>query len=404
MNQPSVTEGIGFINYAWRDLKLRITAERVTDDGYAELRFYSTNGMGESLLHTTKVNLLATPAMNSLTKRLERNSDHIPWTDVLAFITGKTIEIARRGEPAEEIWPAEDDSLEVEYLLEPLLYLNHPSVIFGDYGSLKSLLALAIAYLVQLPHQDNVLGLRTSGESTICMYLDYEDDPYSFRKRWSALSRGFGTAIMPILYRRMTRTLSDSVEQLQRIIYDKNIGMIIVDSLGPAAKGNLNDPEPAIKYHEALRQLGRTTLTLAHTSKDHLVKRRTIFGSVFFTNLARSVWECRAEQETGEDEAVISLKHTKANLSRLYPPLGYRFTFTDDIIRINKTDLRDTGLSRELPLSWQIKNLLRKGSFTVKEIAEQLESGTDTIGRTLRRMRKKNQVTRSDDDTWGLYP
>jgi hypothetical protein len=115
------------------------------------------------------------------------------------------------------------------------------------------------------------------------------------------------------------------------------------------------------------------------------------------------VWECRAEQETGEDEAVISLKHTKANLSRLHPPLGYRFTFTDNTIRIVKADLKDTGLSGELPLSWQIKSLLRKGSFTVKEIAEQLESGPDTIGRTLRRMRTKNQVIKLEDETWGLY-
>ena len=72
------------------------------------------------------------------------------------------------------------------------------------------------------------------------------------------------------------------------------------------------------------------------------------------------------------------------------------------MINIAKTDLRDTGLSGELPLSWQIKNLLKKGSFTVKEIAEQLESGADTIGRTLRRMRGRTQVKKLEDDTWGL--
>jgi hypothetical protein len=200
----------------------------------------------------------------------------------------------------------------------------------------------------------------------------------------------------------MTGTLSDSVEQLQRIIHDKNIGLIIVDSLGPAVRGNLNDSEPAIKYHAALRQLGTTSLTLAHTSKDQITKKRTIFGSVFFTNLARSVWECKAEQETGEDEAVISLRHTKANLSRLHPPLGYRFTFTDNSITVVKADLRDSGLSRELPLSFRIKDLLRGGTMSVKDIAEQLNSGVDTTARTLRRMKSKNQVEKLEDDTWGL--
>ncbi|MBA7546929.1 hypothetical protein ES705_39330 [subsurface metagenome] len=237
---------------------------------------------------------------------------------------------------------------------------------------------------MQLPYHDNALVLTTDKESTLCLYLDYEDDPSSFRKRWSALERGFGKGAMSILYRRMTAPLADSVEQLRNTISNKKIGLIIVDSLGPAARGNLNDPEPAIKYHAALRQLGVTSLTLAHTAKDQFTKKRTIFGSVFFTNLARSVWECKAEQETGEDEAIISLKHTKANLSRLHPPLGYRFTFTGNTINITKTDLRDTGLSGELPLSWQIKNLLRQGSFTVGEISEQLSSNADTTGRTFR--------------------
>jgi len=401
VNKPSVTEGIGFINYAWPDLRLRVVAERYDDDGYAELSFYLKNDSGDSLLHQTRANLLATPTMNSLAKRLEKNSADIPWTDVLTYITGKTMEIARRGEPTEEIWPSEDDDLTPSYLLEPILYLNHPAVIFGDYGSLKSLFSLATAYVVQLPYHDNNLGLITAKESTRCLYLDYEDDQSSFRKRWSALERGFGKGAMPILYRRMTGALSDSVDQLRRIKDDKDIKLLIVDSLGPAARGNLNDPEPAIKYHTALRQLGVTSLTLAHTSKDQLTKKRTIFGSVFFTNLARSVWECKAEQETGEDEAIISLKHTKANLSRLHPPLGFRFTFTDKTITIVKADLRDTGLSGELPLSLRIKDLLRGGAMTVKAIAEVLESNEASTRTIINRMAKKEILVKVGE-SWGL--
>jgi hypothetical protein len=402
MKSPAVTEGAGFINYAWPELGLRIVAERYTDDGYAELRFYSVNGTGmESLLHTTKVNLLATPTMNSLAKRLKENSADAPWADILTFVTGKTLEVSRKGEPIEEIWPAEGDSLQVEYLLEPTLYRNHPTVWFGDYGSLKSLAALATAYIVQLPYHDNDLGLITADDPTLCLYLDYEDDPSSFRRRWSALERGFGQGTMPILYKRMTTTLADSVESLQRTISDKNIGLLIVDSLGPAARGNLNDPEPAIKYHAALRQLAITSLTLAHTSKDQFTKRRTIFGSVFFTNLARSVWECKAEQETAEDEAVVSLKHAKANLSRLHLPLGYRFTFTDDSITVVKADLRDTGLSGELPLSLRIKDLLRRGTMTVKEIAEALEANEASVRTITNRLRKKGYLIKTGE-SWGL--
>lgn len=401
MNKPSVTEGIGFINFAFLDLGLRVMAERYTDDGNAELRFFSNNGKNELLLHIARVNLMSTTTMTNLANRLAKQSLSAPWTEVLTYITGKTIEIARRGEPIEEILPREDDNLEVEYLLEPLIYLNHPTVIFGDYGSLKSILALVIAYIAQLPYCDNNLGLITSEQSTKCLYLDYEDESSSFRKRWSALVKGFNKGAIPIIYRRMTVPLADFGDQLRRMKDQYNIKLLIVDSLGPAARGNLNDPEPAIKYHAALRQLGVTSLTLAHTSKDQLTKKRTIFGSIFFTNLARSVWECKAEQETGEDEAVISLKHNKANLSRLHPPLGYRFNFTTNSISIAKADLRYTGLSGELPLSLRIKDLLRHGAMTVKEIAESLEANEASVRTIINRLSKRSFLVKVGE-SWGL--
>jgi hypothetical protein len=402
MNAPSVAKGVNFINFSWPELKLRIMAEHVKDNGQAELSFFLMKDSKELLLHRTRVDLLSTSAVYGLIKRLEKNDRDISWEDVLTHITQITTEMARKGEPAQEIWAAEGDTLAPSYLLEPILYLNHPTVIFGDYGSLKSAFALVTVYIVQLPFKDNKLGLITNGESSRVLYLDYEDDPSSFRKRWSALERGFNTPPMPILYRRMTATLADSTDQLRRIIDDNGIKLLIVDSLGPAARGNLNDTEPAIKYHAALRQLGITSLTLAHTSKDQLSKKRTIFGSVFFMNLARSVWECKADQEIGEDEAIISLKHSKGNLSKLQPPLGYRFAFTNNSITVVKTDLGDTALSGELPLTWQIKNLLKQGSFTVKEISGRLDRGEDTIGRTLRRLRTKGQAAKLEGDTWGL--
>ena len=53
--------------------------EHYTDDGYAELQFYlinEKNETDESLLHITRVNLMATPTMNSLVKRLQENLLH----------------------------------------------------------------------------------------------------------------------------------------------------------------------------------------------------------------------------------------------------------------------------------------------------------------------------------------
>jgi len=394
------------ITFRWADYELLVDVKHFDSDGQAELTFWhDTLEHTRLLISPTKLNLRSSSNRASLIKQLQNCDDglrYLPWDWIVTCIGYKVLKNARQGEKVEEIWPGENDDLVPAYLLEPILYLNHPCVIFGDYGSLKSLFALVIGYVAQLPYSDNKLGLITAKESTHCLYLDYEDDPSSFRKRWGAIQKGFGIdAPMPILYRRMTNTLADSMDSLQQIKRDKDIKLLIIDSLGPAARGNLNDPEPAIKYHEALRKLGITNLTLAHNSKDPLTKKRTIFGSVFFTNLARSVWECRAEQEAGEDEAFISLGQRKANLFRLHPPLGYRFTFTNDSIAIAKTDLRDTGLSGELPLSLRIKDLLRDGAMTVKGIAEALEANEGSVKTIVNRLAKRG-VTVKIGESWGL--
>ena len=397
MKQPFVTEGVGFIHYTWIEYDLRIMVERIKDDGYAELSFFS----GDLLLHTTRANLMSTTTMNSLAKRLKENSDTTPWTDVLTYITGKTMQITRKGEPAVEIWPSEESNLEVEYLLNPILYLNHPTVIFGDYGSLKSLIALTLCYLVQLPYYDNDLGLITAKKAVKCLYADYEDDASSFRRRWSAFDRGFNKGVTPILYSHLTKPLADSVEEVKRTVVENDINFLIIDSLAPAAGGKINEPEPAILYHKALREINITNLTLAHTSKDQLVKSKSIFGSIFFTNLARSVWFCKSQQEPGEKEAVVSLKHTKGNLSQLHSPLGFRFDFNCNSISVTKADLKDTGLSGELPLSIQIKNVLRHGTMNIKDIAERLDHNEASVRTVIYRMNKKDILIKVGE-AWGL--
>jgi hypothetical protein len=393
------------ITFRWIDYELLVDAEHLNSDGQAELTFWHDAEDYKQLVLQTRASLLSSSNTVSLIRRLRDCDDglrYLPWDWILRCLTYKVVKNARQGEPIKHIWPSEEDSLIASYLLEPILYLNHPAVIFGDYGSLKSLFALVIGYITQLPYPDNKLGLITAKESAVCLYLDYEDDKSSFGKRWSAIRKGFGIEpLMDIRYERMTTPLADSIESLQKGIKEEKIKLLIVDSLGPAARGNLNDPEPAIRYHEALRKLGITSLTLAHNAKDFLTKKRTIFGSVFFTNLARSVWECKAEQETGEDEAIISLKHTKANLSRLHPPLGYKFTFTDNSITIVKTDLRGTGLSSELPLSVRVKDLLRGGAMPVKDIATILEANEGSVKTTVNRLARKG-ITVKLGESWAL--
>lgn len=399
MNEPKITPGFGLLLYEWADNGLSILIDRYDDKGKAEITLYLNN----RTLHRASVNLLATTTMSSLAKKMESYSTEIPWNDIFTYITVKTIDTARKGHPVEEIWPEKEDTLEAEYLIEPVLYLNHPSVLFGEYSSLKSFTSMLLAYIASSEYyEDGSLHFHMKKEPGTVLVLDYEDDKGSFRKRWSAINNGFGTPPIKLHYRRMTGALYDDVEFIKRYCDKNKVVLVVVDSLGPAARGNLNDPEAAIKYHSALREIGVTSLTLAHTSKDRDSNHKTIFGSVFFTNLARAVWECKAEQEVGSPEAYVSVKNAKANLSQRHHTIGLKYSFSHDTVSICKADLSGTGLSSSLPLRKQVEIMLsREGPMTAKQLLKELDTTEGSIRATCNRMRNEG-VVRKDGEKWVL--
>jgi hypothetical protein len=412
MNHPTITEGLGTINYLWEDLGLRISAERITDEGYAELKFYSVNGNEERLLHTTRVNLLATPTMNSLTKRLMQNSEELPWTEVLTFITGKTMEICRRGEPVVSVGK-KPETLKVEYQLAPILEKNQPTTIYAPGGSAKSYLADYIATLVQL----NVVGITDSKSCWMpvagnILYLDWEASKEDHDRRVWAIKRGLGIdSDETFLYRFCSQPLVSDIHSIQTLVFENKIDLVIVDSQ-MAATGYGPDPaQVASQFYNALRSLRCTTLTLDHVSKEDWKSSDSVgpYGSVVKYNRSRSQFEIRKSQDVGEDFLELSLIHRKHNEGKLLKPIGIRIKFNENTggqlgsVIFQSCNVADNPeLSRTLPLSFQVKNLLRQGPLTMREIVEMLEKSEDSIKTTLSRMAKKGAIIKLPEHKWGL--
>ena len=86
----------------------------------------------------------------------------------------------------------------------------------------------------------------------------------------------------------------------------------------------------------------------------------------------------------------------------MHPTLGYKFNFTDNSVTIAKSDLKDTGLATELPLSLRIKNLLRTGAMTAKQITESLDANEMSVRTVLNRMTNKRGILIKIGETWGL--
>jgi hypothetical protein len=132
-----------------------------------------------------------------------------------------------------------------------------------------------------------------------------------------------------IHYLRCYHPLADIIEQIEEHKHNLGIDLIINDSLALASGGNQSESESAIRYYAAVRRLALPTITTAHRAKNQDSKNSSIFGSVYFANLASDVWEVEKTQDDDSLEFTIALTHKFANLSRKHKPIGIKFTFSE---------------------------------------------------------------------------
>ena len=407
-NKPDITQGIGLITFRWPDLGLRVIAERYTDDLHAELSFY----LGEALLHTANANLLATPTINSLIKRLERNSVDIPWTDVLTYITAKIKEIARRGEPVVSVGK-KPETMKVEYQLWPIMEQNQPTTIYSPGSYAKSYLAAYIAVLVQF----NIAGITDSKSRWMpaagnVLYLDWEASQVDHERRVWAVKQGLGIDTEEtFLYRFCHQPLAGDIHNIQRLVAENDINLLIIDSQMAAAGYGPDPSQVSNQYYNALRSLHCTTLTLDHVSKSEWSKMTDSdslgpFGSVVKFNRSRSQFEIKKSQTPGDDFMELALVHRKHNEGKLLKPIGIRIEFHSNAdgelekVTFTACDISDNPeLSKIQTLRDRLVSILEGGSRTTQELAEALEKPEPTIRTLLYRHKDTFQYLGKE---WGL--
>jgi hypothetical protein len=214
----------------------------------------------------------------------------------------------------------------------------------------------------------------------------------------------------------MTRSLVDDSRRIREFVDKNNVGLVIIDSAGPATGANLNDPEPVIAFMAAMRDLNATKLVLAHISKGAALnggsERGRTFGSVFFENLSRSVWEVRSDTDSNPID--LAFFHRKANLGRKTRPFGLSLSF-DDVVGsaiFRQADLSAMpALAEHAPLSIRVGAALRQGNMSTGELASELGVSRGSLSKSLYRDAKRNAVVkmpssekqgRGQESYWGL--
>jgi hypothetical protein len=398
MSLPEIEQTLLGYHFSWIEEDVNIEARH--------LKFSHDSLRGEIIvktslpgynphLHQANFNFSSTRSRNELTKALSTLCDTVDWTVIIEQLRVKTLNLFRQGEPV-QIIDAKEKVSEPEYLLWPFIPKNQLSLIFGGGGDGKSTFALFLCLIAMYPSIAGEYAMKSESPKKV-LYLDYETSKEIISWQWAMIAANFDCD-GKIYYRRCDIPLTQDIEKLKECVYESQADLVIVDSAGIACGDNINEAHTANTLALALRSLNTTTLLISHTSKERS-DRKTPFGSVYFFNNARNVWELKKTQEAGEDEITLGLFHRKSNISKLHKPFGFRFIYKDGSITVKKEDVTEIGeFEKELSLRHRIKNLLlQEGVMTIKKIAMQLSAGERVVRSRLNEMRTKGDVIKQGD-------
>jgi hypothetical protein len=122
------------------------------------------------LLGDTDIGLKTASSRDAIARALSKSANAIPWQRLLERACSEVLKRHRRGEPIVVLEPG--DSVHTPFVLNPIVYRGHQTLIFAPGGSYKSYLSLYIALVV-------FAGLRQNGIAAVAtnvLYLDWELD------------------------------------------------------------------------------------------------------------------------------------------------------------------------------------------------------------------------------------
>lgn len=339
------------------------------------------------------------------------------WRSIVEDASIRVLDAEEEGEPVVMVGQLPD---EIQYfpVVDRLLPTFKPTVIYGPGGVGKGYIATGIAVCVQSGKP--FLGLEV--QQCNVLYLDWEDDQSELDLRVKEVSAGLGMNKPVQIARRgcAGSSLRSQVPFLSKWIAEHNIGLVIVDSV-EAATGTASEGASfhslTAAFYEALHKLGRLTFLLIDhvtaTGRTNQASGNKIFGSVFKENWARSTWEVRKDQKTGERVSHVALYHTKVNRGMLENPIGVELDFSEEgsvtLLRWDVTESKE--LSNRLPGTERIMAVLHDidGPMSAAQIEEELRNDdpkvtSNKVRTWLGRLKDRNKVVKVSDGRWELLP
>jgi hypothetical protein len=327
------------------------------------------------------INLSALVTRDRLAKRLgQLVKDTVEWDAVVETICVRGLQEYRKGEPIESLEPHEGDC-PARFLLNPFVYEEYPTLLYGPGEAGKSFLALYWSCLLASGVMQNGMATHAAGHEVL--YLNWELRAPEMRARIAQLRRGHPELIRAPQHRHCNGALAEFARELKREIVTRQIDLVVIDSIASATMGDVTAAEAPNRFFEALDSLRCASILVGHQAKAGEGQQATAYGSVFYYNNPRMVYRVQKFQDEESDTFRMSLDHTKNNFGRKQKPTGFCFTIdsTKDsctITRFNPT--QDPILVKGLSTTHRIAQCLSDGQpWTVKLISESLDIGPSEI-------------------------
>jgi AAA domain len=136
------------------------------------------------------------------------------------------------------------------YLLKDLVLSSYVTLLYGDGGVAKSLLALALAVAVSGGSEE---WLGREVENGPVLYLDFELDAEEQARRVHQLCRGAGLAEPPdgLLYMSaLGHTAREAFTAALEACEEHGVKLLVLDSLGPALQGDAEASRDVISFFQ----------------------------------------------------------------------------------------------------------------------------------------------------------
>ena len=403
----AIVKGLaGAYTVGWEQDGITMRIDRLREDSrYAVRGEGLVSYMGQHV-HQARYDLTSTTSRKSFSVQCGERPPGPDWNSFIEEASLIVLEKFRTGEPVIDFGDFVPEE-QAQFLVYPLLLQGEPNLLFGPGGSGKSYVAAYLASLVSYANDgdEKVQGMAVTPGRVL--YLDYETSPEEIYARMQSIRNGMGLdQPLNVQYQFLTAPVDVEIEKIQRTVVEEEIDLVVVDSVGYACGGEPEVPANAINYYTALRTLKCTSLSIGHIAKD--IKATTPFGTVYWLNGARSVWEVVKTQEAESHRFHVGLIHRKINNDTLKAPLSFELQFGEQELSFTRQAISMVpDADSKLPLSDRIMAIIQiHGPRSVNELAEALDARPNTISRSLQRSPRFLLMMGGgpDENRWAIRP